>query len=178
MFTIYKKKMPSQAKMMSYEININNAIEMLDEKKTYWFEKLSDVTFDIMCINKISDVEKEKLKNKENEVKNVIKDIEKSILELENMEKNKINKIKIIINNTMKKLDAARMEEIKNLEEIRIQIAYKKKELDTEMKILENEENNVKNIIEEIEKLKIELRFIKRCIILNIELDKLFLLYK
>ena len=29
------------------------------------------------------------------------------------------------------------MEEIKNLEEIRIEIAYKKKELDTEMKMLE-----------------------------------------
>ena len=33
------------------------------------------------------------------------------------------------------------MEGIKNLEEIRIEIAYKKKELDTEMKMLENEVN-------------------------------------
>ena len=64
----------------------------------------------------------------------MIKDIEKSILELENMEKNKVNKIKTIINDTIKKLDAARMEEIKNVEEIRIEIAYKK-ELDTEMKM-------------------------------------------
>ena len=31
------------------------------------------------------------------------------------------------------------MEEINNLEEIRIEIAYKKKELDTEMKMLENQ---------------------------------------
>ena len=31
------------------------------------------------------------------------------------------------------------MEEIKNLEEIRIEIAYKKKELDTEMKMSENQ---------------------------------------
>ena len=48
--------------------------------------------------------------------RNVIKDIDKSILELKDMEKNKINKIKIIINNTVKKLDAANKEEIKNLE--------------------------------------------------------------
>ena len=48
--------------------------------------------------------------------RNVIKDIDKSILELEDMEKNKINKIKMIINNTVKKLDAASKEEIKNLE--------------------------------------------------------------
>ena len=54
-------------------------------------------------------------------------------------------------------LDAARMEDIKNLEEISIEIAYKKKELDTEMKMLENEENKVKNIIEEKEVLKFEL---------------------
>ena len=86
----------------------------------------------------------EKLKNKENDAKNVIKHIEKSILELESMEKNKMNKIKTIINGTIKKLDAARMEEIKNLEEIRIEIAYKKKELDTEMKMLENEKYKVK----------------------------------
>ena len=92
--------------------------------------------------------------------------------------KTNINKIKIIINNTIKKLDKAKMEEIKNLEEIRIEIAYKKKELDTEMKMLENEENKVKNIIEEVKKLKIELRFMKRCKILNTELDELFLLYK
>ena len=65
----------------------------------------------------------EKLKNKENDAKNVIKDIEKSILELESMVKNKMNKIRTIINDTIKKLDAARMEEIKNLEEIRIEIA-------------------------------------------------------
>ena len=54
-------------------------------------------------------------------------------------------------------LDAARMEEIKNLEEISIEIAYKKKKLDTEMKMLENKENKVKNIIEEKEVLKFEL---------------------
>ena len=56
------------AKMMSYEIEklinlqpqnnkiniINDTTEMLDEKKTYyWLEKLNDVKFDIMCINKI-----------------------------------------------------------------------------------------------------------------------------
>ena len=57
----------------------------------------------------------------------MIKDIEKSILELENMEKNKVNEIKTIINDTIKKLDVARMEEIKNVEEIRIEIAYKKR---------------------------------------------------
>ena len=55
------------------------------------------------------------------------------------MEKNKINTIKIIINDAIKKLDAARIAKIKNLENIRIEIAYKKKELDTEMKMLENE---------------------------------------
>ena len=70
------------------------------------------------------------------------------------------------------------MEGIKNLEEIRIEIAYKKKELDTEMKMLENEENKVKNIIGERERLSLELRFIKRYKILNTELDELFLLYK
>ena len=33
---------------------INDTTEMLDEKKTYyWLEKLNDVKFDIMCINKI-----------------------------------------------------------------------------------------------------------------------------
>ena len=61
---------------------------MLGEKKTYyWLEKLNNITFDIMCINKIFDAEIEKLKNKENEAKNVIKDTEESILEPENMEK-------------------------------------------------------------------------------------------
>ena len=49
-----------------------------------------------------------KLRNKENNARNVIKDIKKkSILELENMEK--INKIKIIINNKIKELNAATM---------------------------------------------------------------------
>ena len=43
-----------------------------------------------------------------------------------------------------KQLDAARMEKIRNLEEIKIEIAYKKKELDTEMKMLEDEENKIK----------------------------------
>ena len=80
----------------------------------------------------------------------MIKDIEKLILELENMEKNKMNKIKTIMNDTIKQLDVARMEEIKNLEEIRIEIAHKKKVLETEMKMLENKKNKVKNIIEEI----------------------------
>ena len=70
------------------------------------------------------------------------------------------------------------MEEIKNLEEIRIEIAYKKKELDTEMKMLENQKNKAKIIIEEIEISKSELRFMKRYKILNTELDKLFLIYK
>ena len=55
----------------------------------------------------------------------MIKDIEKLILELENMEKNKMNKIKTIMNDTIKRLDVARMEEIKNLEEIRIEIKRK-----------------------------------------------------
>ena len=68
---------------------------MLDNKKTYyWLEKLNNMNFDIMYIDKIFDAE-----------------IEKSILELEDMGK-KIT----IINNTIKKLDAASMEEIKNLE--------------------------------------------------------------
>ena len=89
------------------------------------------------------------------------------------MKKNKINKIKTIINDTIKKFDAARMKEISNLEEIRIEIAYKKKELDTEMKMLENEDDKVRNIIEEI-----ELRFKKRYKILITELDELFLIYK
>ena len=71
------------------------------------------------------------------------------------------------------------MEEIKNLEELRIEIAYKKKELDIEMKILENEENGViEEIIEEIEILKLELRFMKRYTLLFTELDKFFLTYK
>ena len=46
--------------MMDYEIEINetnkinDAIEMLDEKKAYcWLEKLNDMNFDIMCMNKI-----------------------------------------------------------------------------------------------------------------------------
>ena len=89
------------------------------------------------------------------------------------MEKNKINTIKTIINDAIKKLDAARIAEIKNLENIRIEIAYKKKELDTEMKMLENEDDKVRNIIEEI-----ELRFKKRYKILITELDELFLIYK
>ena len=65
--------------MMDYEIKINkinkmnDTIEMLDEKEAYyWFEKLNGVNFGIVCIN---------------DANNVIKDIEKSILELENMEK-------------------------------------------------------------------------------------------
>ena len=71
------------------------------------------------------------------------------------------------------------MEEVKNLEELRIEIAYKKKELDIEMKILENEENGViEEIIEEIEILKLELRFMKRYTLLFTELDKFFLTYK
>ena len=131
-----------------------------------------------MCINKIFNVEIEKSKNKENDTKNVAKGIEKSILKLENMEKNKINKIKTIINDTVKKLDAARMEEIKNLEKMGIEIAYKKKELDTEMEMPENEKNKVKYIIEEIEILKFELKFMKRYKIWNTEIDKLFLIYK
>ena len=119
-------------------IRINDAIEMLEENKTYyWLDKLNDVNFDIMYINKMFDTEIEKLKNKENAAKNVIKDIEKSILELEDMEKikNKNN------NDTIKKLDAARMEKIKNLEKIRIEILYTKNKIDTEIKMLENEEN-------------------------------------
>ena len=68
---------------------------MLDNKKTYyWLEKLNNMNFDIMYIDKIFDAE-----------------IEKSILELED-----IGKKITIINNTIKKLDAASMEEIKNLE--------------------------------------------------------------
>ena len=80
-----------------------------------------------MFINKIINAEIEKSKNKEKDAKNVKNDIEKSILELNNMEKNKINKIKAIITDTIKKVDGARIEEIKNLEEIRIEIAYKKR---------------------------------------------------
>ena len=56
--------------MMSYEIgklinlgpqdnktnSVNDAIEMLDKKKTYyWLEKQNDVKFDILLINKIFD---------------------------------------------------------------------------------------------------------------------------
>ena len=126
--------------------------------------------FDIMCINKIFDAEIEKLKNEENDAENVIKDMKKpniSKLELENMEKNKTNKTKTIINDAIKKFDAERMEGIKNLEEIRIEIAYKKKELDTEMKMLENEVNKVKNTIEKTEILNLELRFMKRLILIT-----------
>ena len=86
--------------MMNYEVNlgpqsnkidiINNDIETLDEKKTYHqLEKLNDVTFDRMWINKTFGAEIEKLKDNENKTKNGIKSTEKSILELENMEKNK-----------------------------------------------------------------------------------------
>ena len=116
---------------MDYEIKINRinaAIEMLDEKEAYYqLEKLNGVNFDTMFINKIINAEIEKSKNKEKDAKNVKNDIEKPILELNNMEKNKINKIKTIITDTIKKVDGARIEEIKNLEEIRIEIAYKKR---------------------------------------------------
>lgn len=96
--------MSSLVKMMNCEIEklinwgpqdnkinrINDAIEMLDEKKTYnWLEKLNDVNFG-RCLNKSFNGEIERLRNKENNAKNVIKDIEKSILEIEDMEKNKI----------------------------------------------------------------------------------------
>ena len=168
---------------MKYEIEINklnkinDAIEMLDEKKAYyWLEKLNDVNFYIMCINKIFDAEREKLKNKENNAENVIKDVGNSILELENMKKNKTNKIKTIINDTNKMPDVARITEIKNLKEIKIEIAYKKKELYTEMEKLQNEENKEKNIIKEIKRL--ELKFMKSYKIINTELAELFLLYK
>ena len=80
-----------------------------------------------MFINKIINAEIEKSKNKEKDAKNVKNDIEKPIIELNNMEKNKINKIKTIITDTIKKVNGARIEEIKNLEEIRIEIAYKKR---------------------------------------------------
>ena len=60
--------MSSLAKMMDYEIKINkinkinDAIEMLDKKKAYyWLEKLNDVNFDIICRNKIHDAKIEKL---------------------------------------------------------------------------------------------------------------------
>ena len=116
---------------MDYEIKINRingAIEMLDEKEAYYqVEKLNGVNFDIMFINKIINAEIEKSKNKEKDAKNVKNDIEKPILELNNIEKNKINKIKTIITDTIKKVNGARIEEIKNLEEIRIEIAYKKR---------------------------------------------------
>ena len=69
--------MSSLAKVIDYEIEINkinDAIGRLDEKKAYyWLEKLNDVNFDILYINKIFDAEIEKLKNKENDAKNVIK---------------------------------------------------------------------------------------------------------
>ena len=42
----------------------------LMRKKTYYqLEKINDVNFGITCINKIFDVEIEKLKNKENDAK-------------------------------------------------------------------------------------------------------------
>ena len=54
---------------MDYEIKINkinkinDAIEMFDETKAhYWLEKLSDVNFNIMSINKILNAEIEQLK--------------------------------------------------------------------------------------------------------------------
>ena len=50
--------------------------------------------------------------------------------------------------------------------------------MDTEIKILENEENKVKNIIEEIDVLKVQLSFMKRYKVLNTLLDKLLLIYK
>ena len=82
LFTIYKKNVkPSKNDRLWNKINkinkINDAVEMLDKKKAYcWLEKLNDVNFDIMCINKIFNAEIETLKNKENDAKNVIKDIE------------------------------------------------------------------------------------------------------
>ena len=69
--------------------------------------------------------------------KKVINDIEKSMLELEDMEKNKINQIKIMINNTIIKLEAVRMEEIKNLEEIMIEMVYAKKKVGAEINLSE-----------------------------------------
>ena len=55
--------------MMDYEIKINeinkinDTIEMFDEKKAhYWLEKLRNVNFDIICINKILNAEIEKFK--------------------------------------------------------------------------------------------------------------------
>ena len=61
--------MSSLGKMMDYEIKINkinkinDAIEMFDETKAYyWLEKLSDVNFDIMSINKILNTEIKQLK--------------------------------------------------------------------------------------------------------------------
>ena len=107
---------------------INDAVEMLDEKEAYYqLEKVNGVNFDIMFINKIINAEIENSKNKEKDAKNVKNDIEKSILELNNMEKNKINEIETTITDTIKKVDGARIEKIKNLEEIRIEIAYKKR---------------------------------------------------
>ena len=76
--------------MMDCKIDINKVndeTEMFHEKKAYyWLEKLSDVNFD-MCINKIFNAEIEKLENKENDAKNMIKDIEKSIREFEHIDK-------------------------------------------------------------------------------------------
>ena len=61
--------MSSLGKMMDYEIKINkinkinDAIEMFDETNAYyWLEKLSDVNFDIMSINKILNTEIKQLK--------------------------------------------------------------------------------------------------------------------
>ena len=54
---------------MDYEIKINkinkinDAVEMFDETKAYyWLEKLSNVNFDIMSIDKILHAEIEQLK--------------------------------------------------------------------------------------------------------------------
>lgn len=64
------------------------------------------------------------------------------------------------------------------MEEIKIKITYTKEKTDVEMEMLKNEENKVKNIIEEIDVLKVQLSFMKRYKVLNTLLDKLFLIYK
>lgn len=64
------------------------------------------------------------------------------------------------------------------MEEIKIKITYTKEKTDVEMEMLKNEENKVKNIIEEIDVLKVQLSFMKRYKALNTLLDKLFLIYK